>query len=315
VNRGQVCLWFRFAVTRDARERQCLKVGGQRASRPDLRGLGGTVADQPPQRAGPTELDQRRNRPRPMMQFAGHLQAQFYCSTDGSLHWGTTQAVGQPQDSLSQIPELPSGALVERVADHVGQRLGIHAKRLCHPMGDQVALFSAPAGDHCVEKVEYDCPRVRLGSHSWIETSRASPRDGTGRVLELDGALVAHLKKAFSLGKTHGHAEGASGFTKGRVADLDDHLVGRAGFGPLRDGRELGHTIRRDLWGRGLASEVGAALITWHQTHVAHIPLYAYVAVAHPGSRRVVQKLGFEPIGREDHCEVSRDLFHLPAGS
>lgn len=32
----------------------------------------------------------------------------------------------------------------------------------------------------------------------------------------------------------------ATGFTKWRLADLEGRLVGRAGFGSLRDGRELG---------------------------------------------------------------------------
>jgi len=105
----------------------------------------------------------------------------------------------------------------------------------------------------------------------------------------------------------------ATGFTKWRLADLDDQLVGRAGFGPHRDGRELGYTIRRDLWGQGLASEIGAALVTWHLTHAADSSLYAYVAVDHPASRRVLEKIGFESIGREDHAGVLCELFYMRA--
>lgn len=103
----------------------------------------------------------------------------------------------------------------------------------------------------------------------------------------------------------------ATGVTKWRLADLDEHLVGRAGFGAHRDGRELGYTIRRDRWGQGLASEIGAALVTWHLSHTADISLYAYVAVDNPASRRVVQKIGFESIGREDHSGVLCELFQL----
>ena len=101
----------------------------------------------------------------------------------------------------------------------------------------------------------------------------------------------------------------ATGFTKWRLADLDDHLVGRAGFGPHRDGRELGYTIRRDLWGQGLATEIGAALVTWHLTNAADCPLYAYVAVDNPASRRVLEKIGFDSIGQEDHAGVPCELF------
>jgi [ribosomal protein S5]-alanine N-acetyltransferase len=91
------------------------------------------------------------------------------------------------------------------------------------------------------------------------------------------------------------------GFTTWRIVDLDNHLVGRAGFRPRQDGRELGYTVRRDLWGQGLATEVGAALVGWHLTHAAGCPLYAYVAVENPASRRVLEKIGFTVIGREDH--------------
>jgi len=103
----------------------------------------------------------------------------------------------------------------------------------------------------------------------------------------------------------------AWGFTKWRLADLDGRLVGRAGFGTLRDGRELGYTIRRELWGQGLATEIGAALVTWHLTNAVQYPLYAHVAVANLASRRVVEKIGFEFVGQEDHLGVQCDLFRI----
>lgn len=99
-----------------------------------------------------------------------------------------------------------------------------------------------------------------------------------------------------------------TGFTKWRLADIDDHLIGRAAFGPQLDGRELGYTIRRDRWGRGLATEIGAALVTWHLANTAGSPLHAYVAVDNPASRRVLDKIGFGFIGREDHCGVPCEL-------
>ncbi len=107
----------------------------------------------------------------------------------------------------------------------------------------------------------------------------------------------------------------ATGFTKWRLADLDDHLVGRAGFGPHRDGRELGYTIRRDLWGQGLATEISEALVTWYLTKAAGNSLYAYIAVDNPASRRVLEKIGFESIGREDHSGVPCELLYIRAGS
>lgn len=103
----------------------------------------------------------------------------------------------------------------------------------------------------------------------------------------------------------------AAGYTKWRLADLDDRLVGRAGFGPHRDGRELGYTIRRELWGRGLATEIAAALVSWHSTHAAGVPLYGLVATQNPASRRVMDKLGFRTVAMEEHAGVPCELLRL----
>ena len=107
----------------------------------------------------------------------------------------------------------------------------------------------------------------------------------------------------------------ATGYTRWRLADLGDRLVGRAGFGPHRDGRELGFTIRRGLWRQGLATEIGAALVSWHLTCAAGRPLYAYVAVDNAASRRVVEKIGLEYLGRDHHSGVTCDLFGIRGGS
>jgi len=107
----------------------------------------------------------------------------------------------------------------------------------------------------------------------------------------------------------------ANSFTKWRLADLDDRLVGRAGFRSHQDGRELGYMIRRDLWGQGMATEIAAALVTWHRVHTADCALYAYVAMDNPASRRVLQKIGFDYIGREDHSGVPCELFRMLPGS
>ncbi len=52
----------------------------------------------------------------------------------------------------------------------------------------------------------------------------------------------------------------------------------------------LGYPIRRDVWGQGLATDIGAALVSWHLIHAADCPLYGYVAVDNPASRRVLNK-------------------------
>lgn len=82
------------------------------------------------------------------------------------------------------------------------------------------------------------------------------------------------------------------GWTKWRVADRDDTLVGRAGFGAHEDGRgrELGYTLRRDLWGQGLATEVAAGLIDWHRSNT-DTELWALAAIENVASRWVLEKV------------------------
>ncbi|MDP9092816.1 MAG: GNAT family N-acetyltransferase [Actinomycetota bacterium] len=102
-----------------------------------------------------------------------------------------------------------------------------------------------------------------------------------------------------------------NGFTKWRLTDLHSQLIGRAGFGTHEgiQGRELAYTIRRDRWGQGLATEVGAALVRWHMTNAPDSSLYAYVAVENPASRRVLDKIGFSYVRSEDHYGVPCELF------
>ncbi len=129
----------------------------------------------------------------------------------------------------------------------------------------------------------------------FVRRGRAETRAETARLLEQYMAEDAEL-----------------GFTKWRLTDPDDRLVGRAGFGRHEDGRELGYTVRRELWGRGLATEFAHALVTWHLTHAAGCPLYAHVAVGNPASRRVLEKVGFDHVGTADRADVPYDLFRLP---
>jgi RimJ/RimL family protein N-acetyltransferase len=99
------------------------------------------------------------------------------------------------------------------------------------------------------------------------------------------------------------------GFTKWRLADPAGRLVGRAGFGPDGDGRELGYLVRREQRGRGLATEIAGALVTWHRANAPAVPLRAYVAVDNAASHRVLAKVGFEQVGHEDHDGMACAVF------
>lgn len=95
-------------------------------------------------------------------------------------------------------------------------------------------------------------------------------------------------------------------------------FVGRAGLYEGWDwpGVEASWTVRRDLWGRGLATEAGAAAVAWgwEQLAVEHL-----VSVIEPGniaSCKVAEKLGFH---LERHVDVGpwKDqlLYRLPRPS
>jgi ribosomal-protein-alanine N-acetyltransferase len=92
----------------------------------------------------------------------------------------------------------------------------------------------------------------------------------------------------------------ARGWTKWRLADLDDELVGRAGFGGTSESRGLSYLIRRNRWGLGLATEIAEALVGWHVSHTVAVPLRAIVAVGNDASARVLEKVGFAEAGHED---------------
>ena len=74
-------------------------------------------------------------------------------------------------------------------------------------------------------------------------------------------------------------------------------MVGSCGLGRRPSGAvELGYWIARPFWGRGLATEAGTALVDIART-LGFPSLEASHFVDNPPSGRVLEKLGFEPLG------------------
>ena len=75
----------------------------------------------------------------------------------------------------------------------------------------------------------------------------------------------------------------------------DDDVVGACGF-DLRDGYEpeIGYWIGAPFWGNGYATEATRGLIDHAFTSRAHMALVAGARVSNPGSRRVLEKCGFQ---------------------
>ncbi len=55
---------------------------------------------------------------------------------------------------------------------------------------------------------------------------------------------------------------------------------------------ELGYRLRREDWGRGLASEGASALVDWGFTNAAYDKIIACTMAVNHGSRRVMEKIG-----------------------
>jgi RimJ/RimL family protein N-acetyltransferase len=74
-------------------------------------------------------------------------------------------------------------------------------------------------------------------------------------------------------------------------------MVGACGLGRRPSGAvELGYWIARVAWGRGIATEAGTALVDIART-LGLASLEGAHFVDNPASGRVLEKLGFEPVG------------------
>lgn len=84
-----------------------------------------------------------------------------------------------------------------------------------------------------------------------------------------------------------------------RRTDTNPELIGSIGFGRGTDGeREFGYWIARAYWGRGYATEAGRAVIDIARNALRLPKLSAGHFTDNPASGRVLEKLGFRPIGR-----------------
>ncbi len=98
-------------------------------------------------------------------------------------------------------------------------------------------------------------------------------------------------------------------------------LVGGCGF-DMRDGPvpEIGYWLGTRYWGKGYATEAVRALIDHAFTDLDHQALQSCVRVTNPGSRRVLEKCGFQWTGvglcriRALGSSVPVDRFRLERG-
>ncbi|MFJ8430169.1 GNAT family N-acetyltransferase [Kitasatospora sp. NPDC094019] len=87
-----------------------------------------------------------------------------------------------------------------------------------------------------------------------------------------------------------------------RVVEVRGEVVGSVATFPIEGDTELTYWIRKDWWGRGLATAAVAALLD----EVTERPIQARVVEDNAGSVRVLERNGFVRVGSEDSFAPGR---------
>jgi ribosomal-protein-alanine N-acetyltransferase len=118
-------------------------------------------------------------------------------------------------------------------------------------------------------------------------------------------ATVADEVTFLAAREIEAHEQPRIQYQLGIVWHENDELVGGARLGitaPSHRGGDIGYGVRRDLWGRGIASEAASLLVDFG---FRTLGLHRIAAVHHPdnlASGRVLQKIGMQFEGRHrDH--------------
>jgi len=100
----------------------------------------------------------------------------------------------------------------------------------------------------------------------------------------------------------------------------NDTIIGACGLVMQDKAPELGYWLGVNYWGKGYATEALHAVIDFAFTDLAHEALTAAARVTNPGSRRVLEKCGFQWTGvglcriRAIHSSAPIDRFRLERG-
>jgi RimJ/RimL family protein N-acetyltransferase len=87
-----------------------------------------------------------------------------------------------------------------------------------------------------------------------------------------------------------------------RIVEVRGEVVGSVATFPMEGDTELTYWIRKDWWGKGVATAAVAALLD----EVKHRPIHARVVEDNTGSVRVLERNGFVRIGSEDSFAPGR---------
>jgi [ribosomal protein S5]-alanine N-acetyltransferase len=109
------------------------------------------------------------------------------------------------------------------------------------------------------------------------------------------------------------------GWSKFKLLDSAGRFIGRAGFSRFEETGELeiGYSLMRNVWGKGYATEVASALLTWiyKVTPLDHV--IGFAVADHKASRRVLEKIGMTFTGVRDLNDIPNAFYRhdRPASS
>ncbi|MGI9463063.1 MAG: GNAT family N-acetyltransferase [Aestuariivirgaceae bacterium] len=152
-----------------------------------------------------------------------------------------------------------------------------------------------------------------------IETDRLALRHPEDTDAERIAELANHIEIAQNLA-TMPHPYGVNdanefiakvatakqGATFVVVCKGDDDVIGMAGYGPVEAGDHIdfGYWLGRDYWGKGYASEAAQAVLT-HAFCIGRVDeIDTDCRIDNPGSRRILDKLGFQSSGPRERYSL-----------
>ena len=98
------------------------------------------------------------------------------------------------------------------------------------------------------------------------------------------------------------------------IEKASGEVIGHCGIRPIPDGRiELLYAYCPSAWGKGYATEAGKAVLAYGKENFNLNEIIAMSYPQNPGSIGVIKKLGFEPIGQEEHFGNMLEVYVLQA--
>jgi len=96
-----------------------------------------------------------------------------------------------------------------------------------------------------------------------------------------------------------------------RLKDTNE-MIGAMNLNPRADKRiQLGYQIRKKFWGQGFATELSEAVLHFAKHERQLKSVVAVFVETHGASRRILEKLGLEPIAQENDGVETLEVYQI----